>query len=296
MIPFAIVAALAIPGLSSPLSLSVATPQAPADVPRPTRYFDVLFPELDVTEDIVYAKALNEPMQRVELLELDMYEPRGDLANARWAIVMVHGGSFSSGDKAERWAVYAREYASRGYVAVSINYRLALNDTSELQDPDLLQTAVEYGASDTRAAVRWLRANAASLRIDPERIAAIGSSAGAYSVLSATYGDFTHSSNPTLPGFDGRPTASAEISGALLEPLVIEPGEPAVLIIHGLDDQTVPIGSALQVAKACNTLDIFHEDVFVSGAGHGLVSSHQALVLERSVHYFREQLRMGGGF
>ena len=86
------------------------------------------------------------------------------------AVVLVHGGGFRRGRPASYLPV-AIKLAERGYVAATVSYRLAPRH----QFP----AAVE----DVKAAVRFLRANADRFGIDPDRIGAMGGSAGGHLVL-----------------------------------------------------------------------------------------------------------------
>lgn len=95
----------------------------------------------------------------------DLYKPRAatqPLALAVW----VHGGGWRSGSKEN--VNQALRLVCRGYAVASIDYRLSDESTLPSQ------------AHDVKAAIRHLRANAAVLGIDPERIALIGSSAGGH--------------------------------------------------------------------------------------------------------------------
>ena len=86
------------------------------------------------------------------------------------AIVFFHGGGWQQGHKSHmhRWL---RRFASEGYVAVTVGYRFA----PEFKWPSQVQ--------DAKAAVRFLRANAKGFNIDPDRIGAMGESAGGYLAL-----------------------------------------------------------------------------------------------------------------
>ena len=96
----------------------------------------------------------------------------------RPAIVIFHGGGWAMGEPA--WAFSrARHFAERGMVAVAVQYRLS--DQKSI-------TPVE-AMSDARAAIRWMRSEARSLGIDPNRIAAYGWSAGAHLAASAAIFD-----------------------------------------------------------------------------------------------------------
>ena len=121
-------------------------------------------------------------------------------------IVWVHGGGFSAGDKSNG-ADWATAFARRGYVAVSIGYRLLATGPCGGTGPvpEHCYTAAYAAQHDAQAAVRWLRKNAAFLGIDPNRIAMSGESAGAVTSLLVGW----RSDDPGTSGNPGRPRASA---------------------------------------------------------------------------------------
>jgi acetyl esterase/lipase len=86
------------------------------------------------------------------------------------AVVLIHGGGWQAGDKASYDGYYAELYARAGYHVVAINYRLAKLEDGATQWNAQLQ--------DAQLAIRWLRRLSGLLRIDPNRIGAIGDSAG----------------------------------------------------------------------------------------------------------------------
>lgn len=98
-------------------------------------------------------------------LVLDLYLPAHPEAGAAPAIVLVHGGGWRAGVRAN-FAPMAIRMAERGYAAATISYRLS---------PEALYPAA---VQDARAAVRWMRTHAAEYGIDPARIAIGGGSAG----------------------------------------------------------------------------------------------------------------------
>lgn len=99
-----------------------------------------------------------------------MYEPRGDSTRAnRAAIIAIHGGAWRGGDKP--WAdQFGRELCTKGYVVFSVNYRLSSRPGGTW--PAQIE--------DVQKALKHIRANAARFRIDPDRIAALGVSAGGH--------------------------------------------------------------------------------------------------------------------
>lgn len=105
----------------------------------------------------------------------DVHRPEGE--GPFPAVLLVHGGSWQRGSR-QRMASIAERLAQRGYVGVSIDYRFA----PEHRFPAQLH--------DCQAALRFMRSDAERLRIDPQRIAGFGYSAGGHLVgLLATTGD-----------------------------------------------------------------------------------------------------------
>lgn len=107
-------------------------------------------------------------------LKAHVFAPAAASSEPRAAIVIFHGGGWAQGDA--EWAYpRARHFAGRGMVAVAAEYRLS-------NQKDI--TPVEAMA-DARGVIRWMRAEASSLGIDPDRIAAYGWSAGAHLAAAA---------------------------------------------------------------------------------------------------------------
>jgi acetyl esterase/lipase len=126
-----------------------------------------------VSKDILYG---DESAQ-----DLDVYYPKPlaqamrsqqEIAQTYPMVVFVHGGSWESGSK-EEYAFVGQSLAQAGYVTAVINYRKAPKHVY----PDFVE--------DTAQAVAWSYNNAASLHADPQRLAVIGHSAGAFNVVAA---------------------------------------------------------------------------------------------------------------
>jgi acetyl esterase/lipase len=130
---------------------------------------------------------------------LDVFRPVDAPAPAV-AIVLIHGGEWSRGDKSRPG--YARRsyaFASMGYVVFNMNYRLVRNTAPAeyLPNPRAVN-AWPAQLEDAQLAVRWVRQNAAAYGVDPNSICAFGVSAGAHmavflGALNKTYpGDMAH--------------------------------------------------------------------------------------------------------
>jgi acetyl esterase/lipase len=195
----------------------------------PVRYRDPIFNGVTVTSNVTYGSAVNLSNQTVTL-QLDMYQPTGDTVTRRPAIVWVHGGSFTSGDKTSPELVdEANTFAQKGYVNVSINYRLESPGCSGTLSNCI--PAIQEAAADAQTAVRFLRTNAATYRIDPDRIAIGGSSAGAITALNVGY---SSSEDPSA-----RVRAAVSISGAQLVVGTISPGDAPAIDFHCTTDPLV---------------------------------------------------------
>jgi len=271
----------------------------------PIVYRDRQF-EVDETRDIVYAKGLSHAdwgsAKRSAIdLTLDVYEPQAVSSAPRPAIVIIHGGGFRSGDSQRQQFIDAgRYYASRGWVAFSINYRLAGQHGTV--PSDWVSSKSAYAAiRDAKAAVRWVRAHADTYGLDPDRITAQGGSAGAIAALAlgtsddADYRDELRLEDDwtlatTNPGRSARVATVVDHWGSLsaVNALSWYDGQPRIdasdaptIIIHGTEDAIVPYAAGLAVRDAFLDAGIPVELQPIAGAGH---SPWQATIGGRSQH------------
>lgn len=146
---------------------------------------------LDSQLDVTYARYGDRT------LEMDIYRPKGAWGELP-AIVCVHGGGWGKGSKVNHEKP-AQALAARGFVTATISYRLS----GEKPFPAQIE--------DCKAAVRFLRANAKKFGINPDKIGAIGHSAGGHLVaLLATSGDVKE-----LEGEGGNADFSSAIQAAV---------------------------------------------------------------------------------
>lgn len=137
-----------------------------------------------------------------EKLLLDLYLPVDTTPRLRPAVVVIHGGSWSGGDKQglSRMSTFLARW---GFVVININYRLFRGN--ENRWPAQLD--------DAQRAVRWLRANAATYNVDPGRIGAFGHSAGAQMAALLGMEDTRDNSNAGLAKYSSRVQAVVDVSG-----------------------------------------------------------------------------------
>ena len=279
-----LVVAMFVLGLVATACSPIGTPPGPA----PLRYRDDVFTGVTKTADITYGSAVNQAGQTVTL-RMDMYQPTGDTVAARPAIVWVHGGSFCCGDKTSPELVdEANYFARKGYVNVSINYRLVASGCPG-SDVNACVTGIAQAREDAQTAVRFLRANASRYRIDTGRIAIGGSSAGAITALNVGYSP----ENPGPGQWQGHSSAVGAVqslSGAELASGPIDANDAPALLFHGTADGAVPYAwatSTVERAEAAGVLVVLRT---WEGAGHVPYTQFRDQILTETRNFFYNQM------
>jgi poly(3-hydroxybutyrate) depolymerase len=134
--------------------------------------------------NVTYGNAVDWQGNNVAL-KLDAYYPTLsiDTLPLRPLILMVHGGGLIGGDKINYTRV-CKEFAKRGFVAVTINYRLGLNCNTDTISEEKAKYRVQQ---DINAAFRYVSANASMLRVDTSWMFIGGGSAGSVASLGVVY-------------------------------------------------------------------------------------------------------------
>ena len=284
------------------LLLVAAVTAFAADPAAKLRIYELGAPAADKLSDLparyaramsmVYTMEMPNPVFRLSNLtflpagrpeRLDLYVQKGrDFKVRRPGVLFIHGGGFTGGDKAEyRSASVSADLCRAGYVVVSCNYVLGPKDKPGVWPRNI---------ADCRNAVRWVRAHAKELGVNPDKIAVAGGSAGGYLALMVGLSD-----DQTGPGGDPQAKHSAKVSGvidfygvvnfskhgkgvvpgvsaaeqaAYLPENQCDPQDPPVLILHGTADTTVDISQSEDMAKALRAAKVSHEYVVVEGAPH----------------------------
>jgi acetyl esterase/lipase len=224
-------------------------------------------------------------------LQLDIASPKSGEGPFP-AVLCIHGGGFRAGTR-DGYVGLCTRLAEKGYVAATITYRLA---------PKYPFPAAIY---DTKAAVRWLRANAKKYHIDPDRIGVTGGSAGGHlaqflgvtagvkefegdggnpdassrvacvvnfygpSDLSKSYGKSVDAAE-VLPKFLGGDLETARHKHILASPLYwVTPDAAPTLCVHGTKDNYVAYEQAVWLVDKLKAADVEVELVTLEGAGHG---------------------------
>ena len=238
-------------------------------------------PEFSGAQSVTY-KTVGETK-----LTLSVFNPEGHkLADARPAIVFFFGGGWTAGSPGQ-FEQQCRYLASRGMVAITADYRVASRH----------QVKAAQCVADARSAIRYVRAHAKELGVDPKRIAAGGGSAGGH--IAGCTG--------TLPGLDeaGEDQAVCSVPDAMVlfnpaltlapvdgndfggfgsrlpaeklgaEPVAISPthnvkaGVPPTIVFHGKADSTVPFSTVEVFAAAMKKAGNRCEVAAFEGQQHG---------------------------
>jgi acetyl esterase/lipase len=253
---------------------------------EPLRYRDQVFTDVTITRDLQYGSATNVEGE-TEALLLDLYQPAGDTATRRPAVIWVHGGGFCCGDKASGPSPdQATKFARLGYVTASINYRLsAPNGCTGTGFGGECAAAVFDAQHDAQAAVRWFRANADTYGIDPTRIAIGGESAGGITatMVGLRQNDAGESGNP---GFSQEVRAFASISGGIIGGFFVDERDAPGIFFHGTADRTVPYSWSYDTVLALRAAGKLPFMERYEGAGHVPYAQFGAQIFTHTSYYF----------
>ena len=145
---------------------------------------------------------------------------------------------------------------------------------------------------DAQAAVRFLRANAATYGIDPTRIAIKGVSAGAITALHVGF-------NPEDPGTSGNPEfpstvrAAVSISGAK-KLGTADAGDASSLLLHGTDDTVVPYQWAVDTYDEATAAQLTTYLTSFDGSGHAPYSDHGTEMFEQTRNFLYWEMDLPG--
>lgn len=266
-----------------------------------------------VPDTVIVEKGIEYANPDDQHLQLNLARPKtGD--GPFPAIVCIHGGGFRAG-KRESYDGLIVRLAEQGYVAITVTYRLA----PKYQFPAAVH--------DTKAAVRWVRANAAKYKIDPSRIGTTGGSAGGHlaQFLGVTAGvkefegdggnpaessavacvvnvygpsDFTKSYGKSvdaaevLPLFLGGNLEKARKLHLKASPLYwVTPVAAPTLCIHGTLDKYVAHEQAVWLIDKMNAAGAEAELLTLEGAGHGFKGKDAETADKALMAYFNKKLK-----
>lgn len=247
---------------------------------------------------------------KVRALNMDIYTPNGDTETDRPVVIYLHTGNFlpppingsPTGLKTDSSAInMCRNLASRGYIAISMEYRLGWNPlaTTVQERRGQLLNAVYRAIHDTKQAVRYVRDSASSLGADPDKICLFGEGTGGYVALAyATLDDPLEMELPKflnpltnksyidtlqvgsidgsggLLNLYGPSATSTEVQavvntgGALADTSWLASGDPAMISFHCIRDPFAPFSEGTVIVPTTNedVVDVQGANLFIAKA------------------------------
>jgi acetyl esterase/lipase len=267
----------------------------------------------NVPETVIFEADVEYANPDGQHLKVDLAHPKmGD--GPFPAVVCIHGGGFRAGNRQGYDGLCIR-LAEQGYVAITVEYRLA---------PKYPFPAAVH---DCKAAVRWLRANAAKYHVDPARIGITGGSAGGHlaQFLGVTadvkefegdggnpeqssrvacvvnyYGpsDFTKSYGKSvdaaevLPLFLGGNLEQARRQHVVASPLYwVTPHAAPTLCVHGTEDKYVAHEQAVWLVERLKAAEVEADLLTLEGAGHGFKGKDAETAEKATFAFFDKHLK-----
>lgn len=255
-------------------------------------------PQVQIVRDVVYATIEQDGGEPIQLT-MDVAFPADHGNEPLPVVVLIHGGGFSHGSK-RNFDELLQPLARGGYFAATIDYRLS--------------GVAPYPAAvhDCKAAVRFIRDNADDLGIDPQRIGALGHSAGGHlaAFIAVTANDEQLAGSIGTTGVGDQVRCAVNLSGLvdfttadrdepvlrrifdewlaqagttnedrLMEASVVthvDSADPPMLIVHGDADRIVSIDQARQLQAKLAEHGVEHEYVVLEGVGHDVATPEAA--------------------
>ncbi len=245
-------------------------------------------------------------------LKFNIARPAGEERN-RPCIVAIHGGAWRAGDRSQLDAL-VQGLAKEGFVAATVSYRFCPQHRFPAQ------------VEDCAAAVRFLRKHAEEYGIDPDRIGAIGFSAGAHlsmmlGVLDCGDGmgicgedpkdtgkvqavvsffgptmlgasDIPVQSKGLVADFVGpEPEGAAERWKAASPVTYVTPGDAPILMFQGSKDPLVPVTQPSHMIEAMTKAGVAGREEIIAGAQHGWGGADLERTLKESKEFFEVNLK-----
>jgi acetyl esterase/lipase len=224
--------------------------------------------DVEIESNIKYGEAVNDQKFSQPLL-LDKYEIKTQSKLKKPAIIFVHGGGFVGGDKqSELYVKMCKEFAMKGFVAFSINYRLKSKNLP--YDSTTLNNAV----TDGHTAFIWIKKHGIENGIDTTKVLICGDSAGGGTVIRIALTDPKKTNfigcidlwgglNPINPTYKHTYPWDQPIF-----PFPIKKGTPPTCIIHGTNDIIVPYQTSKDLSDQLTNAGVYNELHLLDGAKH----------------------------
>jgi acetyl esterase/lipase len=215
---------------------------------------------------------------------LDIVQARAPALKNRPAVIVIHGGGWVEGDKANMLERFCLPFVEHGFVVANVEYRLAQSATAPAAVNDVL------------GAAKWFRDRAADYKVDPNQIIVTGDSAGGHLAMMVGMAPESAGLGPSIKiaaiiNFYGISDVPDQLQGPHLQSYAVtwvpeqrdrmelakklspityvRKGLPPVLSIHGDADPVVPYEQSVRLTKELKAAGDQAELITVPGGQHG---------------------------
>lgn len=238
------------------------------------------YDKIVVDYEVQYGQSTTQGKVKQKLV-MDVYSASDDSSSSKPIVILAHGGYFTMGDKSS-FAEECAGLAKKGFVAVSMNYRLI-----DIEGDSVMTSKIAAidAIHDMKACVRYFYKDAQltnTYKVDTSKVFIGGYSAGAITALHYAYAntkeDVEDMGGKELlqyvfmkggldgqsgnPGYSSRVHGVINIAGSLHSASLINVNEPPLVSVHGTADLTVPFESGLT------------GETLVQTEGSGLIHAH----------------------
>lgn len=237
------------------------------------------------------------------LQKMDVYLPANRTDTGTKCIILIHGGGWVAGDKAEFNDIVSTLKASLpNYAIFNINYRLAVIPSTNIWPTQM---------NDTRAAFDFIISKSNEYKFNANKIVLFGASAGAHLALMQGYQYNTNNrikvivdlfgptdlidlynnpSNPTYPTLlamflSGTPATNNAMYRSASPIFSITPQAPPTIIFHGTSDNVVPIAQSNSLNSALAVANVAKQYVVYAGEGHGWTGANMLDTYTKTVAF-----------
>jgi acetyl esterase/lipase len=247
---------------------------------------------------------------------MDIYSPVSTIAGLRPAVILIHGGGWSTGNKSDKRVLQAAEFfVTKGYVAISIEYKLTSYEGKPFKSKKL-KGAWPQNIYDCKTAVRFAKECSEQLNVDKNRIIVMGFSAGGHLAMLTGYssqseqinsgGLYTEQSNdvhaiinfygiPDVRKWGGAvfidtPQKANPRQWALASPVEhADQDSPPILIVHGTADDTVSFKLSEEFVAILEKRKASHQFVPVNDGVHSFNLTPEQMDLRPVINDFLDK-------